>query len=82
MKSRQLPLDELIARLTHLESQLTALDTYDAGSDPRRINAVHAHRSALLRRKEWYLGRIRALKPVEPLGAEVYDEIHTADGTR
>lgn len=78
MRSRLLSLPELITRLQRVEAQLIELGEEIATPEAER--GRFAHRAQLLRKKHWYIGRIRALKPVEALGAQVYDDIHTGDG--
>jgi len=80
MRSRLLSLPELIARLQGIEAQLAELAAVTPTPDTER--GRFAHQAQLLRKKSWYLGRIRALKPVHPLGACVHDDIHTGEGLR
>ena len=80
MRSRLLSLPELITRLQRIEAQLTELE--DGVATPDAERGRFAHRAQLLRKKHWYLGRIRALKPVEALTTQVYDDIQTGEGLR
>lgn len=80
MKPRLPTLPDLIARLQDVETQLAQLEARTAGSTELEQGGIFAHRAALLRKKHWYLGHIRAHKPVEPLQADVFDDIHTDDG--
>jgi hypothetical protein len=72
--------DSMLARLGQVESELALLEQQLTGPLPARERAgAVAHRAALMRRKQWYLARIRTVRPIQAVGIEVGDEVHTGE---
>ena len=76
-----LDLPDHIARLQEVEQELAALAAAkETETDSKRLAGIYAHEASLLRRKQWYLVRIRAAKPVQAVGVSVADEIQAGEG--
>lgn len=75
--------EQLVQRLAQCEQQLSELEATlrKKLSAAERAGAL-AHVASLTQRRHWYLARIRATRPVEPLGIGVADDITSGDGLR
>jgi hypothetical protein len=72
--------DSMLQRLERVEAELTLLAQQLTGElTPRERAGVVAHRASLLRRKQWYLARIRTVRPIQAVDVEVGEDVHTGE---
>ena len=71
------PVDVLVTRMHAVEAELATLEAALQGDlDPRERAGTQAHVAALSRRRQWYLARIRSVRPVQALDVSVSESIH------
>lgn len=72
--------DSMLERLSQVETELTSIEAeLHTDLDARQRAGAVAHRAALLRRKQWYLARIRTVRPIQALETQVADAVSTKE---
>lgn len=76
------PVDVLVERMKACDTRLQELEAKLAGDlSPRERAGTQAHVATLARKRQWYLSRIRSVRPVQTLSVQVAEEIHTEEAT-
>jgi hypothetical protein len=75
------PVEVLLERLHEVERTLATLDAklQNPSVKGQARNGVLAHQASLTRKKQWYVSRIRRVRPVQPLSVGVEDEIRSGE---
>ena len=73
-------LQQMRDRLQDVEHELQQIAKRLADAPLEEQAGLFAHQASLLSKKHWFLTRIRAQVPIEPLDVEVHERIKTGDG--